>query len=219
MSRRSAELEEKLASIGLETYHSMLVSRGYWTWESVLELSEEDLESLQFKRGHRRRLQRHIATDRGYPTYNPLANARSCKNDGRKSNSLLPRTNGSMSRGQGKPGGHQSPTTNSPQPSPARNSSDAGYNIEMRDWPFACAVGQMWQATDNGEGSAYGHTTAIGVENEDVFRQYIRTNSEGNQSDTTDFQSGWGVKMENVARSSQEEAQASLETMWEFINF
>jgi len=75
MGRPCTKFAEKLASIGLNQYYDLLTSEGFGTWESVLDVTEDDMERLGFKRGHRRKLLRAIATDRGYPISEPLANA------------------------------------------------------------------------------------------------------------------------------------------------
>jgi SAM domain (Sterile alpha motif) len=61
------ELSEALERIGLSTYLDILCANGFNTWETVLDITEEDLTALEFKLGHRRALQREIATWRGIP--------------------------------------------------------------------------------------------------------------------------------------------------------
>ena len=58
-------MEAKLESLGLAQYTTILYKNGFEDWETVLDITEEDLDSLGFKRGHRRVLQREIATTRG----------------------------------------------------------------------------------------------------------------------------------------------------------
>ncbi|KKY29011.1 putative hmg box protein [Phaeomoniella chlamydospora] len=50
-----SDLGAILASLGLEQYHDALISEGFDTWESVQDITENDLEALNFKLGHRRR--------------------------------------------------------------------------------------------------------------------------------------------------------------------
>ncbi|KAF2496491.1 hypothetical protein BU16DRAFT_428704, partial [Lophium mytilinum] len=61
------ELKPILECFGLEAYHDVLISNGFEQWETVLEITEEDLNALEFKRGHRRLLQLEIAHYREHP--------------------------------------------------------------------------------------------------------------------------------------------------------
>src|ERR1700712_4425707 len=92
------DLRGRLASIGLEEYHNSLVSSGFDSWESVLGVSEDNLATLVFKRGHRRKLQRQIATDRGYPLNEPLQHAGNSVHD--NAIRISPSVNGVSDNGQ-----------------------------------------------------------------------------------------------------------------------
>ena len=61
-------LGEILERIGLSTYLPVLSENGFGNWETVVDITEEDLSLLNFKLGHRRALQREIATWRGVPS-------------------------------------------------------------------------------------------------------------------------------------------------------
>ncbi|KAG9185114.1 hypothetical protein G6011_07658 [Alternaria panax] len=61
------DLTEVLERIGLTQYAQVLSNNGFHNWESVVEITEDDLTTLEFKLGHRRLLQREIATYRGIP--------------------------------------------------------------------------------------------------------------------------------------------------------
>jgi hypothetical protein len=63
-----AGLNEVLARLGLSEYISVLSDNGFHSWETVVDITEEDLTALNFKLGHRRALQREIATYRGIPS-------------------------------------------------------------------------------------------------------------------------------------------------------
>ncbi|KAL8703253.1 MAG: hypothetical protein Q9201_003559 [Fulgogasparrea decipioides] len=56
-----ADLKSLLSSFGLGQYHEHLVQAGFDTWETILDITEDDLETLNVQRGHRRRLQQEIA--------------------------------------------------------------------------------------------------------------------------------------------------------------
>jgi hypothetical protein len=62
-----ASLGDTLHRLGLQQYHGVLVENGFQSWETVLDISEDDFQQLGFKLGHRRLLQREIATFRGLP--------------------------------------------------------------------------------------------------------------------------------------------------------
>lgn len=61
-------LGDVLERLNLTTYRDALVANGFHNWETVLDITEEDLIALTFKLGHRRALQREIATWRGVPS-------------------------------------------------------------------------------------------------------------------------------------------------------
>ncbi|KAL8806378.1 MAG: hypothetical protein Q9182_001408 [Xanthomendoza sp. 2 TL-2023] len=56
-----SDLEFALSAFGMGQYHDELVAAGFDSWETILDITEEDLESLNVQRGHRRRLQQEIA--------------------------------------------------------------------------------------------------------------------------------------------------------------
>ncbi|XP_014550468.1 hypothetical protein COCVIDRAFT_115390 [Bipolaris victoriae FI3] len=62
-------LAEELQRLGLLEYLDVLVAEGFDTWETVSDIAESDLNSLNVKIGHRRKLQRAIAESRS-PVYN-----------------------------------------------------------------------------------------------------------------------------------------------------
>lgn len=63
-----SDLAHVLERLGLSSYTDALVENGFRNWETVLDITEEDLTALKFKLGHRRALQREIATYRGRPS-------------------------------------------------------------------------------------------------------------------------------------------------------
>ncbi|KAJ4344777.1 uncharacterized protein N0V89_012521 [Didymosphaeria variabile] len=67
-----SDLAERLARLGLSQYLEALVSEGFDTWETVLDITESDLGSLSVKLGHRRKLQRAIAETRRQSSNRPL---------------------------------------------------------------------------------------------------------------------------------------------------
>lgn len=61
------QLRKHLQHLDLGHYISVLEENGYISWRQLMSVSEEDLDRLGFRLGHRRRLQREIATIQGYP--------------------------------------------------------------------------------------------------------------------------------------------------------
>lgn len=61
-------LEEKLGNLGLSQYFGVLKDNGFEDWETILDITEDDLRDLGFKIGHRRILQRQIAGSRNPST-------------------------------------------------------------------------------------------------------------------------------------------------------
>jgi hypothetical protein len=66
-------LTEVLERLGLSMYLEILDANGFGDWSTLVDITEEDLTSLRFKLGHRRALQREIATYRGIPISESLA--------------------------------------------------------------------------------------------------------------------------------------------------
>ncbi|KAI4248013.1 MAG: hypothetical protein LQ352_006009, partial [Teloschistes flavicans] len=56
-----ADLQGFLSSIGLGQYYHPLVEAGFDKWETILDITEDDLDDLNVKRGHRRQLQQEIS--------------------------------------------------------------------------------------------------------------------------------------------------------------
>ena len=61
-----------LSDIDLGEYYHALRANGFGTWDQTLHITEEQLGHLGFKLGHRRQLQRQIASFKGYPLLKPL---------------------------------------------------------------------------------------------------------------------------------------------------
>ncbi|PVH67557.1 hypothetical protein DL98DRAFT_355825, partial [Cadophora sp. DSE1049] len=61
-----------LLNLGLQEYRDILISHGFVSLQDLMVITEEDLARLHFKLGHRRKLQRGIATFEGRPNWEPL---------------------------------------------------------------------------------------------------------------------------------------------------
>ncbi|KAK4168530.1 hypothetical protein QBC43DRAFT_200885 [Cladorrhinum sp. PSN259] len=51
--------------LGIAQYLNAFLDQGFDTWETILDITESDLDALGVKLGHRRKLQRRIANSRG----------------------------------------------------------------------------------------------------------------------------------------------------------
>lgn len=49
-----SELKERLALLGLSQYREVFLSEGFDTWDTILDITESDLNTLNVKLGHRR---------------------------------------------------------------------------------------------------------------------------------------------------------------------
>jgi hypothetical protein len=54
-----------LGELGIAQYLDVFLQQGFDTWETILDITESDLDALGVKLGHRRKLQRRIANSRG----------------------------------------------------------------------------------------------------------------------------------------------------------
>ncbi|EFX01608.1 chromatin-associated protein [Grosmannia clavigera kw1407] len=61
----SQQLEDVLEELGIAQYLDAFLDQGFDTWETILDVTESDLDALGVKLGHRRKLQRKIANFRG----------------------------------------------------------------------------------------------------------------------------------------------------------
>jgi hypothetical protein len=61
-------LSAELSRCGLTQYFDVLVRNGFDAWNAVLDIREKDLEAMDFKLGHRRKLQRHITNHCSHTT-------------------------------------------------------------------------------------------------------------------------------------------------------
>ncbi|KLU87744.1 hypothetical protein MAPG_06737 [Magnaporthiopsis poae ATCC 64411] len=61
----SQSLGEIFGELGISQYLDAFVDQGFDTWDTILDITESDLDALGVKLGHRRKLQRRIANSRG----------------------------------------------------------------------------------------------------------------------------------------------------------
>lgn len=65
-------VKEFLSHCHLNQYYDIFISEGFDSLTSLLEITEEDMIVMNVKRGHRRLIQREIATAKGIPRDQPL---------------------------------------------------------------------------------------------------------------------------------------------------
>jgi hypothetical protein len=68
----SLPFDLSLSRLGLGEYSEALLSRGFDSWDRLIDINEETMAELGIRLGHRRKLQREIATYRGQPQTQPL---------------------------------------------------------------------------------------------------------------------------------------------------
>ena len=72
----AAELQQILVELGLEQYFHDCLRAGFQNWESLSNVTEAQLAAINFRLGHRRKLQREIARRRlQWPDHRPLPTA------------------------------------------------------------------------------------------------------------------------------------------------
>ncbi|MCJ1428713.1 hypothetical protein MMC29_006624 [Sticta canariensis] len=152
------ELGPILSRLGLAQYFQSFIEEGFDTWETVLDITEPDLDALNVKLGHRRRLQREIASARGCtteplltsPTRSPpVENGRGSGVDDKVSSKSDGRAYGGDAGGKRKYRRH--PKYNSPT---RLSNSSINIRVEIREelrpqnlsfTNIAKRVGESWQ--------------------------------------------------------------------------
>ncbi|KAF2871482.1 hypothetical protein BDV95DRAFT_628681 [Massariosphaeria phaeospora] len=152
-----ADLSDVLKRLGLTTYHQSLVENGFHNWNTVLDITEDDLTALKFKLGHRRVLQREIATHRGIPLSMSLEPSASTPSELSSSalESLSKQTTSPPSKEKRRYRRHPRPDVHAPKkPKTACTYADVNFADKLRSQPdiralsfvdIAREVGQRWQ--------------------------------------------------------------------------
>ncbi|KAB8293999.1 hypothetical protein EYC80_009463 [Monilinia laxa] len=66
------DLQSVLNRLKIQCYLHRLINAGFDTWDELKDITEADMQELDMRLGHRRKLQREIATSRGWPLNSPL---------------------------------------------------------------------------------------------------------------------------------------------------
>ncbi|KAI1103347.1 hypothetical protein F4804DRAFT_342595 [Jackrogersella minutella] len=149
-------LEPILGELGIPQYFDAFIDQGFDSWETILDITESDLDALGVKLGHRRKLQRRIANYRGVapevslvsPTRTSIEDARLDSNRTEPSKSDKPDGAGVAKRKYRR---HPKPDENSPERPPSAyvlfsnkmREDLKGQNLTFTE--IAKLVGENWQ--------------------------------------------------------------------------
>ncbi|CZR69580.1 uncharacterized protein PAC_19480 [Phialocephala subalpina] len=78
------ELGNIFAKLGVSQHLYDFLEQGFDTWETILDITESDFDALGVKLGHRKMLQRKIATSKGLSWDRALASPRNMPGDDRQ---------------------------------------------------------------------------------------------------------------------------------------
>ncbi|RYO91279.1 hypothetical protein DL766_002050 [Monosporascus sp. MC13-8B] len=77
-------LESIFGELGISQYLDAFLEQGFDSWDTILDITESDLDALGVKLGHRRKLQRRIANSRGLaPEVSLVSSTRTSIEDGK----------------------------------------------------------------------------------------------------------------------------------------
>ncbi|CAI4216537.1 unnamed protein product [Parascedosporium putredinis] len=167
------DLADIFAQLGMSQYFGVFVQEGFDSWDTILDITESDLDTLGVKLGHRRKLQRRIADARGLspnailPWTPTSQSAEEAKPD---STRLVTTVSGPATSREGtatkrKYRRHPKPDKNAPEKPPSAyvlfsNISNVSVRLEIREdlkgqtlsfTEIAKLVGENWQALPQGE--------------------------------------------------------------------
>jgi len=185
-----SELEDILERLGLLQYLPRLQEEGFERWETVLDITEQDLTYLNFKLGHRRILQREIASSRGVSPSQALtptalgANSEEYLDDDRaQQKHMRPETSKHATpTGKRKYRRHPKTDENAPEKPPsayvmfANHVRDElkGQNLSFTE--IAKLVGERWKVLPPDEKERYEHEASVAKERYNAeFDEYKKT--------------------------------------------
>ncbi|KAI1447737.1 high mobility group box domain-containing protein [Annulohypoxylon stygium] len=149
-------LEIIFGELGISQYLETFVDQGFDSWETILDITESDLDALGVKLGHRRKLQRRIANYRGVapetslvsPTRTSIEDA---KLDSNRIEPLKPEKPDGAAVAKRKYRRHPKPDDNAPERPPSAyvlfsnkmREDLKGQNLTFTE--IAKLVGENWQ--------------------------------------------------------------------------
>ncbi|KAI2636010.1 hypothetical protein GGS21DRAFT_489725 [Xylaria nigripes] len=159
-------LETVLGELGISQYLDSFIDQGFDTWDTILDITESDLDALGVKLGHRRKLQRRIANYRGVaPDVSLALTARPSIEDARHdaNRADFGRPNGKVAPTviKRKYRRHPKPDENAPERPPSAyvlfsnkmREDLKGQNLTFTE--IAKLVGENWQNLDPTEKDPY----------------------------------------------------------------
>ncbi|RPA92174.1 hypothetical protein L873DRAFT_1711095 [Choiromyces venosus 120613-1] len=214
------DLEEVLARLGLSQYLGRLSEEGFEKWEAVMDITEQDLAFLNFKLGHRRLLQREIASARGIPPTQALTSLHNYPSDDiepedRSSPKPFKQDSGKgiAPTGKRKYRRHPKPDEHAPEKPPSAYVMFAnrvrdelkGQNLSFTD--IAKLVGEKWKVLDPENKESYEHEASIAKEkyNSELL-EYKKTDS---YKEYIQYLSDFKSKASKEGREGSEQAEAN----------
>ncbi|KXJ95425.1 hypothetical protein Micbo1qcDRAFT_200833 [Microdochium bolleyi] len=163
----TSSLESIFGELGIPQYLDAFVDQGFDTWETILDITESDLDALGVKLGHRRKLQRRIANSRGLaPQVSLVSPTRPSIEEGRQDVNGAP----AVTKGDARDGlistkrkyrRHPKPDENAPERPPSAYvlfSNKMREDLKGRTLTFteiAKLVGENWQSLTRAEREPY----------------------------------------------------------------
>jgi hypothetical protein len=133
----TTELERILAELGLRQYLADCLTAGFGDWEALSNITESDLDNLNIRLGHRRKLQREIARRYLWPDDKPLPTPEELQQHAQSlaHQTLLPRIPGMSEESNGLlTSSTRSPYSRGLSPwSPALNDLEISFNSVAED--------------------------------------------------------------------------------------
>ncbi|KAI0136631.1 HMG box protein [Xylariales sp. AK1849] len=159
-------LEQIFGELGISQYLEEFVDQGFDSWETILDITESDLDALGVKLGHRRKLQRRIANHRGLasvavllsPTRSSIEDPSANASQTTLHTETKERTAASAKRKYRR---HPKPDQNAPERPPSAyvlfsnkmREDLKGQNLTFTE--IAKLVGENWQNLDRSEKEPY----------------------------------------------------------------
>ncbi|KAL8941357.1 MAG: hypothetical protein Q9216_002296 [Gyalolechia sp. 2 TL-2023] len=174
-----SDLASRLASFGMGQYLPRFLEAGFESWETILDITEDDLDSLGVQRGHRRRLQQQIA-------YSIKLSAAPDDRPSSVWNRSLPKVDDPISTGNSR----KRQYTRRPKPDPKAPRSPPTAHVlfsnalrdELKDQPLSSVdktkiVGERWDNLPEEDKSQWRQGAAKSLENyESDQTRYQNTN-------------------------------------------
>ncbi|KAL7268498.1 hypothetical protein RUND412_008876 [Rhizina undulata] len=213
------DLGEVLARLGLSQYLGRLIEEGFEKWETVLDITEQDLATLNFKLGHRRILQREIASARGVPSNQALTSYQYYPSEEVEvDEKLSPKPNkseigkGPPPTGKRKYRRHPKPDEHAPEKPPSAYVMFAnrvrdelkGQNLSFTD--IAKLVGEKWKVLNPEHKESYEFEASVAKDRyNSELQEYKKTES---YRDYVQYLSEFKLKAAKEGREGSEQLDA-----------